>query len=630
MKTFAMRFGITGRLLALALVLFTARTNATATTWHVDATANSPGDGSAWSRPLREVTAALARARSGDEVWLKAGVHPIAQPLRVAAGVAFVGGFAGTERNAAERRGINFARETTVRITRPGASVLVLEGVEKVRIDGLTLTGASRAPAVSLHGVGPDVRFTHVRIRGNEADAPGAAVRVLAGSELHFFNCQFADNAAIGTDGGGALFVDATSGGTWDTCIVNGNVTRGGAGGGALILGGAAKLVRFVRTDFYFNEAGRTGSAFAAQGPVELRDCIISSNFCRTPETGHAVAAQTDAARITFSGQSYVVSNLAGRERPVLVRGIDGEDRTELRDEALFAPSDSGPADLSVFTARNDVHVILHDVFMPPLTAGEPQPGRWVRQTLPDYAATAAYHCVYLPTDWQPGRKFPVLAGFPGNGPFRNRYGDRSGGMPEDNPMGFGVSGGRGYIVLGLGYLDARQNLKPTGTWWGDVPATLAYTKAAVRFVCETYGGDPHSVVLFGFSRSAIGASFIGLHDESIAPLWRAFLCYDGWESQADMARDWYRHGRSSFGYDREDFGGTGVARRFARLAGRPLFILGGRGAVEALNESHRFPVRLMPKPHRNHHTSWALRDTPERAAIRAWLATEVGLPVDP
>jgi hypothetical protein len=244
-----------------------------------------------------------------------------------------------------------------------------------------------------------------------------------------------------------------------------------------------------------------------------------------------------------------------------------------------------------------------------------------VKQTLPGYEGTAAYHCVYLPTDWQPGRSYPVLVGFPGNGPYRNRYGDRSGGLPEHNPMGIGVSGGKGFIVVGLGYLDSRRNLAPTGTWWGDVPATMRYTQEAVRFISGNLGGDPRAVVLYGFSRSAIGVSFIGLHDDSIAPLWRAFLCYDGWETQPDMTRDWYRFDRSSYGYDPKDFDGTGVARRFARVAGRPIFVLGGRGAIEELNATRRFPVELMVKPHRNHHTSWALRDTPERARVRAWLA---------
>ena len=157
--------------------------------------------------------------------------------------------------------------------------------------------------------------------------------------------------------------------------------------------------------------------------------------------------------------------------------------------------------------------------------------------------------------------------------------------------------------------------------------ATIAYTKEAVRSMCDRYGADPARVVLFGFSRSAIGASFIGLHDDTIAPLWRALLCYDGWESPADMTRDWYRHGQTSYNYDPADFDGAGAAQRFQRLAGRPLFILGGRGAVETLNAGPRFPVELLGKTHRNHNVSWALRDTPERAAVRAWLARVLATP---
>jgi hypothetical protein len=327
------------------------------------------------------------------------------------------------------------------------------------------------------------------------------------------------------------------------------------------------------------------------------------------------------AGRLVLSGESFVIGNLRHRTSPEFASGIEGKELCELRDDVIVSKKETGSAELTLFTQRNDVHVVMHDVFPPPLTDGSPTPGRWVKETLPDRAATSAYHCIYRPTDWQPGRSYPVLVGFPGNGPFRNRFGDRSGGLPEHDPMGIGLTAGRGAIVLGLGYLDSRKNRAPTGNWWGDVAATIAYPEDAVRHVCSHYGGDPARLVLYGFSRSAVGCSFIGLNDDTIALLWRAFLCYDGWESQADMARDWYRYDQSSYNYDPRDFGGNGVARRFARLAGRPLFILGGRGAVETLNQPHHFPVELPAKPHRNHNVSWALSDSPERAQVRAWLA---------
>lgn len=81
-----------GRAITLAFAFLSVGPNALAATWHVDAGAGSAGDGSTWTQPLRDVSAALARARPGDEVWLKAGVHRIAEPLQIPPGVAQVVG----------------------------------------------------------------------------------------------------------------------------------------------------------------------------------------------------------------------------------------------------------------------------------------------------------------------------------------------------------------------------------------------------------------------------------------------------------------------------------------------------------------------------------------------------------
>lgn len=178
-------------------------------------------------------------------------------------------------------------------------------------------------------------------------------------------------------------------------------------------------------------------------------------------------------------------------------RGLKGKSRATSRES------------LAGFARQDDVHLEPRDLFLPALTEGNPGPGKRVRLTLPSYAKAKAYHCLYLPPDWQPGEKYPVVVEFPGNGPFRSRFGDRSGGMPEDCELGFGVSGGRA-IVLSLGYLDSRQDMQPTGSWWGDVQATIDYTKQAVREVTEDFGGDPRSVLLAGFSRSAIGRKLCG------------------------------------------------------------------------------------------------------------------------
>ena len=619
----------TSRVLALGLGVFLFfATTAAAKTWFVSAASAPGGDGTSWNRALPALAPALAAARTGDTIWVRAGTLELDATARIPSGVALYGGFAGTETSPDARGAINFAHETVLRVRRADASVVEISEAHDVRLDGFTLTGANGQPGVVLRRCRPTVVLANCRITRNAAPRPGAGLCILEESAPQLRNVQLADNHATGDAGGGGLFIDATSGVDWLDGIVNGNIADGPRGGGAVILSSSAWPARLQRCDFYFNESGAGASALDVTGRLELRDSAICSNLARTASPGFPLSIHGATSRVVLSGSSYVIGNLSDRVAPRFASALEGRDRCDLRNEAVVSDKETGPAELTLFTERNDLHTVMRDVFAPPLTTGEPAPGRWVRQTLPTRAGTAAYHCVYLPRDWRPGKKIPLLVGFPGNGPFRSRFGDRSGGLPEDNPMGIGVSGGRGFVVLSLGYLDSRKNLQPTGNWWGDVEATIAYAKDAVRFMCDTYGADPAQVVLLGFSRSAIGASFIGLHDDSIAPLWRAILCYDGWESQADMTSNRYRHDQSSYHYDPKDFDGTGVAQRYQRLAGRPLFILGGRGEIEQLNATLHWPVELLAKPHRNHNVSWALRDTSERAAVRAWLERVLATPI--
>ena len=51
-----------------------------------------------------------------------------------------------------------------------------------------------------------------------------------------------------------------------------------------------------------------------------------------------------------------------------------------------------------------------------------------------------------------------------------------------------------------------------------------------MRRVCEQYGGDRAAVILTGFSRGAIACNYLGLHNEEIAGLWRAFIPYSHYD----------------------------------------------------------------------------------------------------
>ena len=271
-----------------------------------------------------------------------------------------------------------------------------------------------------------------------------------------------------------------------------------------------------------------------------------------------------------------------------------------------------------------DIESVKPDLTVPAMQNGEPAAGRRVRQVLPAYQQTAVYHTIYLPTDWQPGKSYPVIVEYAGNGPFRNGLGDISTGYVEGSRLGYGISAGKGYIWLCLPYLNetGTANIRK---WWGDAPtfkpaATIAYCQQAVPWICKQYGGDEKAVILTGFSRGAIACNYIGLHNDQIAALWRAFIPY----SHYDGVRE---------GWPYPDVKRPAALVRLKRLQGRPQFICheestNKRTALSATEEYLRQTgvqgaFTFHATGFRNHNDAWVLRPSPARTALRKWL-TEV------
>lgn len=255
---------------------------------------------------------------------------------------------------------------------------------------------------------------------------------------------------------------------------------------------------------------------------------------------------------------------------------------------------------------RPDIRTVTPDLTVPEMTEEEPAAGRRVRQTLPAYKETDVYHALYLPVDWKPGRQYPVIVEYPGNGPYLNKWGDRCTGRVEDCHLGYGIGAGHEYIWICMPYIsaDGKQNQLQ---WWGDADATAQYCKDAVRMICDQYGGNPNAVILSGFSRGSIACNYIGLRDDEIAKLWCGFVCH----SHYDGVRQWgYADG------DRES-----AAKRLARLGDRPQWI-SHEGSVA---ETQKYLEQAYPDgnfsfhslPYRNHTDSWTLRDIPIRRELR-------------
>lgn len=275
--------------------------------------------------------------------------------------------------------------------------------------------------------------------------------------------------------------------------------------------------------------------------------------------------------------------------------------------------------------AAPDISTVKPDLVVPAMTTGNPKAGARVRQVHPDYAKTDAHHALYLPPDWKPGRTYPVIVEYAGNGPYSNKLGDISTGRVEGSNLGYGLSGGKGYIWLCLPYLNNTGDADVT-QWWGDKPKhnpapTIDYCKKTVPWICEQFGGDPERVFLTGFSRGAIACNFIGLHDDEIAKLWRGFIPYSHY--------DGVKTGWPYPGADRPS-----AIARLKRLNGRPQFICHEGGSPNAgyITETQKFiestgvtaPFTYMPTGFRNHNDAWTLRPSPARTALREWLKKQL------
>lgn len=254
-----------------------------------------------------------------------------------------------------------------------------------------------------------------------------------------------------------------------------------------------------------------------------------------------------------------------------------------------------------------DIHTVKPDIETPGLSSGPPAAGKRVKAQLAGFG-NDVYHVLYLPPEWRKRRHYPVIVEYAGAGNFANDYGDVSTGVPEGSNLGFGISGGHGFIWLCLPYVDT-DNGRNAITWWGNADATVDYCLRAVKEVCDHWGGDRRKVLLAGFSRGAIACNYIGLRNDVIARLWRGFVCY----SQYDGVRAW----------SYPDSDRASATARLRRLGGRSQFICDEAGIddTRAFIESTKVPgdYRFHALPFRNHNDAWTLRPVPLRKTLRDW-----------
>lgn len=253
------------------------------------------------------------------------------------------------------------------------------------------------------------------------------------------------------------------------------------------------------------------------------------------------------------------------------------------------------------------------DLITPEMSTEGPAPGRRVRQVAREYEGTEVYHALYLPVDWNPGGKYSVIVEYTGNKfPACGSTGEVKGAN-----LGYGLTGGKGFIWVSMPYVEKGRKENAV-TWWGDKQATVDYCKTNLPRICRQFGGDPESVFICGFSRGAIGCSYIGLADDEIAGFWKGMITHDHFDGQ----RKW--------GYPESDR--ESALARLARWKGRPVLVCGG--ANEFLQdhlELGEFTFLRPPvakifdipdgKVIHPHTDLWMHRESKWREQAREWLA---------
>lgn len=276
-----------------------------------------------------------------------------------------------------------------------------------------------------------------------------------------------------------------------------------------------------------------------------------------------------------------------------------------------------GGASLSCAADAPDIRSVVSDLVVPDVVSGPVRSGKRVavrdRMSGVDLA-------VYLPRDWQPSKRYPVIIELPGNGGYRSPYGDVCTGMPADCSLGYGLTAGEGAIWIAVPFLNDAGN-DVARTWWGDAPKfnpqpTVDLVIRTVDYACAgQLNGDRRRVMLVGFSRGSIACNYIGLHNDTIAKLWCAMVCY----SHYDGVRLWKYPGSDRIA----------AARRLTRLRQIPQFIChettgpnrnqldSTRALLRPFEADHNFVFQ--ETGFRNHSDQWVLRPSVARDKLRGW-----------
>jgi len=403
-----------------------------------------------------------------------------------------------------------------------------------------------------------------------------------------------------------------------------------------------------------------------------------------TPDEAKAViAAEYSREKLEAQIRENPEAAAPGDPRPLLLERMDEASRplvervlTAYRLTDARRARQPGPANVPAAVAPAprldgpyDIRTIPEDLTRPTELSDAPGPGKVVMDQItnpkffpsgrPASPTALQGHAVYLPTNWEPGKKYPVVFEYLGN----------TVGVRSLKGIGYGLTGGRDFIWVILPIVSEFPATQPdVEVNWGVGAAlsnTVAYAKQAVREVCEKWGGDRDNCILMGYSRGGIACNLIGLYDDEIASLWKAMvpgahyfhaglditgtkIALGGADYKDVAAQSIARLGTISqlciAEYNTDPLNGNPDQQLIPKIDAAGCSTIGDAIAAFKLKpiydssqtktreliEAHKPPtseVTFYPLPWVNHGSTFSLRPTPEREFIRNWLRAQVGLP---
>lgn len=396
---------------------------------------------------------------------------------------------------------------------------------------------------------------------------------------------------------------------------------------------------------------------------------IIAAEYSR--EKLESRIRENPAAAAPGDPRPLLLERMKQASRPLVKRVLAAyhlvDSRRARQPEPAVAPAAVAPAPR--LDGPYDIRTIPEDLTRPTEFSETPGPGKVVMDQItnpkffpsgrPASPNALQGHAVYLPTNWEPGKKHPVVFEYLGN----------TVGVQSLKGIGYGLTGGRDFIWVILPIVSEFPATQPdVEVNWGAGGAlsnAVAYAKQAVREVCEKWGGDRNNCILMGYSRGGIACNLIGLYDDEIASLWKAMvpgahyfhaglditgtkIALGGADYKEVAAKSIARLGRISqlciAEYNTNPLNGnpdtqlvpkieaagcTTIGEAIAAFKLEPIYDSSQTKTREliAAHKPATSEVTFYPLPWVNHGSTFSLRPTPAREFIRNWLRVQVGLP---